>query len=508
MKRRNFIQISSLSLAGLLVEGCERSGDFSIEFKNDMSVGHLAFENRPDQAGGQFPITKNLQTEYMIVGGGIAGMSAAYKLRDKDFLLFELSNILGGSSAGGSYENIPLCHGAHYDLSYPSNYGQETLELLAELDIVKHDPFSDSWKFVDKKYLISKNKESQTFAHGSFRKAVLPDEADKEPFLELMNSYMGKMPMPTRLIKEEFRELDSISFLHWLQQKFSFSDDFVEGLDYHMKDDYGAGSDQVSALAGIHYFACRPYYTKPVELFSPPEGNYYFIKRMYDKLPKDRVITSHLVKLIREKDEGFEVEVVDAVKKEITLVSCKKVIYAGHKYALKYIFPRDYPLFHKTAYAPWVVVNFIMKKSRSKKSFWQNEIISEDKSLLGFVDSSAQFSSQKEKRVLTVYYCFKPEEREMMSLIEERKQTFVDQSLSHLEKYFDTSFKNQVEKVIIKQMGHAMPIPNPGYLFNDGNDSRSNSNLVYAGVDNGRLPLLFEAVDSGIFAVDIVQDSL
>ena len=175
---------------------------------------------------------------------------------------------------------------------------------------------------------------------------------------------------------------------------------------------------------------------------------------------------------------------------------------------MKYIFPRDYPLFHKTAYAPWVVVNFIMKKSWSNKSFWQNEIISEDKSLLGFVDSSAQFSSQNEKRVLTVYYCFKPEEREMMSLIEERKQTFVDQSLSHLEKYFDTSFKNQVEKVIIKQMGHAMPIPNPGYLFNDGNDSRSNSNLVYAGVDNGRLPLLFEAVDSGILAVDIAQNRL
>ena len=73
---------------------------------------------------------------------------------------------------------------------------------------------------------------------------------------------------------------------------------------------------------------------------------------------------------------------------------------------------------------------------------------------------------------------------------------------------FDTSFKNQVAKVIIKQMGHAMPIPSPGHLFNDGNDFRSNSNLVYAGVDNGRLPLLFEAVDSGIGAVDIVQDSL
>jgi hypothetical protein len=49
-------------------------------------------------------------------------------------------------------------------------------------------------------------------------------------------------------------------------------------------------------------------------------------------------------------------------------------------------------------------------------------------------------------------------------------------------------------------MGHAMPIPQPGYLFKDANTNRSNPNLVYAGVDNGRLPLLFEAMDSGIMA--------
>ncbi|MCK5702004.1 MAG: NAD(P)/FAD-dependent oxidoreductase, partial [Cyclobacteriaceae bacterium] len=440
------------------------------------------------------------------------GMSAAYKLRDEDFRLFELSDTLGGSSTAGSHGKIPLCHGAHYDLSYPSYYGKEAIKMLEELNIVQYDSFSDSWKFIDKKYLIPKNKESQTFAYGEFRKDVLPEGAEKAPFVELMKSFAGKMPMPTSLIDEDHRKLNDISFLDWLQQKISTSDEFIEGLSYHMKDDYGAGANEVSALAGIHYFACRPYYTKPIELFSPPEGNFYFIKKIYDRLPKDRIATSHLVKLIREKGDRFEVEVIDAEKKEITRVSCKKIIYAGHKHSLKYIFPRDYHLFQKTQYAPWVVVNFVLNKSwksdtylSGRQAFWQNEIISADKSLLGFVDSMAQFSTHSDTRVLTVYFCFKPEEREMMSLIEDRKQTFVNQTLAHLEKYFDRSLKSQIEKVIIKQMGHAMPIPKPGYLFNDGNELRSNPNLVYAGVDNGRLPLLFEAVDSGLVACELLN---
>lgn len=499
MKRRDFIQISSLSLAALLVEGCEVSNKFDIEFKSDLSVGHLAFE------GQQFPTTKKLNTEYLIVGGGIAGMSAAYQLRNQDFLLFELSDTLGGSSTAGNHGKIPLCHGAHYDLSYPSNFGMEALKILEELDIIQYDSFSDSWKFTDKKHLIPKKRESNTFAHGEFRKDVLPETEEKVAFVELMKSFSGKMPMPTRLIDTNLRKLNDISFLDWLKQKISISDEFIEGLDYHMKDDYGAGAAEISALAGIHYFACRPYYTKPVELFSPPEGNFYFIKKLYNRLSKDRISTSHLVKQIRGKEDGFEVEVIDAIKKEITLVSCKKIIYAGHKHALKYIFPADYHLFYTTEYAPWVVVNFIFNNSWKNKAFWQNEIISDDTSLLGFVDSKAQFSTQNEARVLTVYFCFKPEEREMMSLIETRKQTFIDQTLAHLEKYFDRSMKSQIEKVIIKQMGHAMPIPKPGYLFKDGNESRSNPNLVYAGVDNGRLPLLFEAVDSGIVACELLN---
>lgn len=496
MKRRNFIQISSLSLAALLVKGCEPSLPFEVEYKNDMPFGHLVFESQNFQKG------QKLATDYVIVGGGIAGMTAAYQLREKKFMLFEVSPMLGGTSASSNYRNIPLCHGAHYDLEYPPGYGSEVLQVLSELNIIRFDEFSKSWRFVEKKYLIPKSRESKTLAHGTFQKEVLPDGVLKKTFIKLIETYSGQMHMPSRLIDTDYHDLNNETFLEWLNRHLELSPDFIEGLDYHMKDDYGAGIDQVSALAGIHYFACRPYYKKPVELFSPPEGNAYFINKLYEQLPPANTYTSHVVKKINPNENGFELEVIDALAKEVISVECKKLIYAGNKHALKYIYPNDYSAFENNEYAPWVVVNLVVREDWQGKSFWQNEIISDDPSLMGFVDSKAQFTNNSNQRVLTVYYCFKPEEREMMSLIQERKQSFVDQTVRQVEKYLGLIIRKKIEKVFIKQMGHAMPIPKTGYLFKDANKERSNLNLVYAGVDNGRLPLMYEAMDSGIMAVE------
>ena len=53
------------------------------------------------------------------------------------------------------------------------------------------------------------------------------------------------------------------------------------------------------------------------------------------------------------------------------------------------------------------------------------------------------------------------------------------------------------EAAFIHVMGHAMSIPTPHYLFNTYPEI---GNFKFAGADTGRLPLLFEAIDSGIMA--------
>ncbi|NJN24545.1 MAG: NAD(P)-binding protein [Cyclobacteriaceae bacterium] len=498
MDRRDFIQLSTMSLAALLAHGCQFDEAYEISFRNDMAVGHLVFESH------QFPITKNLRTRYLIVGGGLAGLSAAYRLKDQDFHLFELSERLGGSSSASTYQQTKLCHGAHYDLSYPPYYGAQVLQMFEELGIIHFDAFSNLWQFSEKQYLIPKHRESRTFDHGLFRTNVLPDEGGKAAFLEIMHSFEGHMPMPTRLIDAKFRDLNTISFREWLKPQVQLSEAFYRALGYHMQDDYGADATRISALAGIHYFACRPYTNQPVALFSPPEGNAYFVKKIHDALPHERLHTAHLVKSVRTHQGGFLAEVVDAARKEVVRVVCDKVVYAGQKHALKHICANDHHLFEKIEYAPWVVLNVVLKATGENEAFWQNEIISEDNALLGFVDSAAQFAPAQHHRVLTVYYCFEPKDRELMSLISGRQQQFVGNTIKQLEQYFDHSFSNKIQKVVITQMGHAMPIPTPGYLFSDANAIRSHHEMVYAGVDNGRLPLLFEAVDSGIVAADLL----
>ena len=70
-----------------------------------------------------------------------------------------------------------------------------------------------------------------------------------------------------------------------------------------------------------------------------------------------------------------------------------------------------------------------------------------------------------------------------------------------MEEMLETSI--DVEGCCIKVMGHAMPIPAPGYLLKDANNA-SNAEMIYAGVDNGRLPLLYEALDSGLQAASLI----
>ena len=303
MDRRKFVKSSTLLTLPLILKSCDwptSKKNYSVDVISDATTGHLLYNSRSFKKG----IT--LDTEYLIVGGGIAGMTAACQLKDNDLLLCELSDKLGGSSSAVNFKGITISQGAHYDLEYPKGYGEEVLKFLNQLDVIEYHSWSDSWSFKEHQHIVLHRRKNQCFDHGKYRKDVLEEGTLKVEFLNLLDQFSDEMHLPTRLIRNEIRQLNKISFLDFLKENLVLNDTFIQGLDYHMKDDYGAGCKDVSALAGIHYFKCRPYYKEIVELFSPPEGNFYFIDKMFKELRPDQILTNHLVRKSKKKKMGFQ----------------------------------------------------------------------------------------------------------------------------------------------------------------------------------------------------------
>ncbi len=75
----------------------------------------------------------------VIVGGGVAGLSAAWRLRQAgftDFVLLELEDVAGGTSRYGQNQVSAHPWGAHY-LPVPFKENTALLKLLSEMGVVE-----------------------------------------------------------------------------------------------------------------------------------------------------------------------------------------------------------------------------------------------------------------------------------------------------------------------------------------------------------------------------------
>lgn len=513
MHRRRFLQISALSALSMPFFQCEQkntsqNSKYKIAIHSDQAVGHLIWQ------GDSFPVDNKIQkTEFLIVGGGIAGLTASSKLKNKDFLLVEIDEQLGGTASAFNYEKTIFGQGAHYDLAYPNYFGNDVLQFWEDMKVISFDKLTNYWQFNDRKYMISAEKEGYCYDNGIFRDDVMPEIPEIEKITKIFQAFDKKMKLPTRLIDKEFHYLNEISFEKYIQKNININPTLRQAFDYQMLDDFGGTSEEVSALAGVYYYASRPYYDETKMIFSPPEGNFYFIQKMMNQINKEKIMTAHLVKKIKEIKDGFEVEIIDVKNKKIKIIHTKKVIYTAPKHTLKYVYPNDYQLFSNQLQAPWLVLNFVLKDNFiTAKNYWQNEMITDDlrKSVrfLGFVDSETQGGEENTKRVLSAYYTFKPEYR---SVLGDKKafdyEKLVAETIEKISKYFHLTtpiFSPYIKAVFGKIMGHAMPVPTTNYLFRNLNEARKNKNIVYAGVDVARLPLMLEATDSGLEAVKLI----
>src|SRR5690606_6199512 len=101
----------------------------------DVSLGHILREGRSfDVAPDNWETVGTA-----IIGAGIAGLSAAWKLKREgidDFLVLELEKNAGGTSQSESGDPVPYPWGAHY-LPVPFAENAELISLLDEMNLTE-----------------------------------------------------------------------------------------------------------------------------------------------------------------------------------------------------------------------------------------------------------------------------------------------------------------------------------------------------------------------------------
>jgi hypothetical protein len=150
----------------------------------NVELGHVLREGR----NFEVPPDNWENVKVAIVGGGVAGLSAAWKFSKAnfhDFVLLELEKEIGGTSQSGAGTPVGYPWGAHY-LPVPFRENVELLSLLDEMSLLEGSVESDAWRA--KEEYLCREPEERVFYKGRWYDGLYmhagESEDDKRQFAE------------------------------------------------------------------------------------------------------------------------------------------------------------------------------------------------------------------------------------------------------------------------------------------------------------------------------------
>ena len=425
------------------------------------------------------------RTTVAIVGGGIAGLSAARQLRRAgitDYRLFELEDEVGGNSRAGQVAGVACPWGAHY-LPVPGERAQDLRELLQEFGVLKIEA---GRPLLDERVLCHAPQE-RLLIGGRWQSGLLPLESaatdDARRFAARVNLERagGRFGLPSDLAQARgpLAALDRQSFAAWLDDQRLISPPLRWYLDYCCRDDYGAPSDQVSAWAGLHYFASRHGFFVPgtdhadpaaddvSEVLTWPEGNGWLVTRLA-QAHRERIVPSSVVHRVdaqrgavtldawSARDNRSERWQADFVILAVPLFVAARMLVQAPP-ALSAIVPR-------LRYASWLVANLYLpaapKERPGAARAWDNVIYGGES--LGYVDAMHQsLRSAPGATVFTWYQALGISHQSRANLYESSWRDQVERILADLARAHP-DIRQRTRHVDIMRWGHAMLAPTPG----------------------------------------------
>jgi glycine/D-amino acid oxidase-like deaminating enzyme len=456
-------------------------------------IGHKLRDRAPFA-----PAKQTIKIPVVIVGGGIAGLSAAWRLEKRgfrDFVLLEMEERAGGNARWGENEVSRYPWAAHY-VPVPGKKATLVRELFEDLGVLREGVW-------DERYLCFSPQE-RLYLHGRWQEGIEPvTEAtarDREEFRRFAARAhelraTGQFTIPMELGAKP-SPLDAISMDDWLKQE-RFNSPYLHWyINYACRDDYGALSRDTSAWAGLHYFASR----EPDEKgpLTWPEGNGWIVQRLLEKIGRYVRSGSMVHRIARE---GSKLRVSAGGTDYIA--GC--VIFAAPTFLAAYVSEDAPPA--RLVYSPWLTANLTLDRLPAEHGFetaWDNVIY--DSPALGYVVATHQsLRTHIDRTIWTFYWSLaegSPAENRGLLLAKDWSY-WKEAILSDLERAHP-DIRQCVSRIDILRLGHAMARPVPGFL---GSEQRrrlteSSGNLLFANSDLSGFSIFEEAQYRGVKAAE------
>ncbi|MEO8279754.1 MAG: FAD-dependent oxidoreductase [Ideonella sp.] len=463
----------------------------------DQRRGHLLRDR-----GLPGPAATTRQAAVVIVGGGVAGLACARALQRRgvdDVHLLELEDEAGGNARGHTMASMACPLGAHY-LPVPDPANHDLVEWLAELGLCQQQ--GGRWIY-DERHLCHSPQERlfmpdrASALGGNWIEGLLPPLAGlpkaQRAATELAYRRFGSaidremkqrsFAIPTGQTDWNLRlqALDAQTFGDWLDHEGLNAPALRWYLDYCCRDDYGAESAQVSAWAGLHYFASRHGFERfGVERNEPAsngvltwaEGNAWLTRKLAQPIG-DRLHRARTVLRIDESIHAVNVDAFDHRTGQLERWTARQVVLATPLFIAARLASAPSAALQAAAaalsYAPWLVANLQLDDALhdwpGAPPSWDNVLYGS--ASLGYVDAMHQSTRPYAgPTVLTSYWALggnnAAQSREARKqLLDLPWQNWAERVLAELQPAH-ADLRSKVRRIDLMRYGHAMCVPRPG----------------------------------------------
>ncbi|GEP41684.1 FAD-dependent oxidoreductase [Brevifollis gellanilyticus] len=520
MNRRRFLAASAVAPA-LITGSCTRDQTVSGRI---VGGGH-AIGHRLRTLGALPKPTHTIKADVVVVGGGVAGLAAARKLKQlgvEKVVVLELEEKAGGTSLSESNAINAYPWGAHY-VPLPGKDCHEVLEFFGEIGLIKgHDaagrPIYDEMS-------LCHDPQERLFIHGEWHEGISPtaglDANGREQFKRFADEIekwrvkqVFSLPVDRSRRDPEALELDTLTMAAWLNQKGFNAEALLWQVDYSCRDDFGGGIHEVSAWAGLHYFASRTGEAANAEhetVLTWEEGNGWLVGHL--KAIDAEIRAQHLVMRMEAVESGgVEVDAFDCEHEEMNRFQARAAICALPRFVAQRIIPGLTPI-PGLEYAPWVVANLTLDELPPSPGFhpaWDNVVYRGPS--LGYVNANHQtLRSRPIETVITHYeaLCEAPPAKSREWMLTQTHAQWTERVLGAFSAPHP-DLREHVQQMDIWLWGHGMIRPRPGFLWGKERElmQAHRPPIFFAHTDMSGMALFEEAYTRGVQAALALKAAL